>query len=402
MEFGPITRALVRHRARLVLIVLEVALTLAIVANCVSLILNARSEMARLSGFDDENLIQVQSASFDAAYQDRVFARQAIFADSETLRHLPGVRYAASTGFLPWAGGGSSYEVKIHDNPREKVRSQAYRGDTHLFDTLGISLVAGRNFTEEEVVQRDDNATNLNVLVTQKLADLLFPEGNAVGRVLSDPDDTETYQIVGIVDPFYNPYGWPIHEYATFFPGPSGGPAGSSYLVRAEPGQREAVMRELEAALLARESGRNLTVRSIEEVRNQYNGSNRVLIAALTGVMVLLVFVTALGIIGLTSFSVSERTRQIGTRRALGATRGDIVRHFLAENWLLVTGGALLGLALAFALNIGLVGLVSGAKLHWPVALGGVLLLWAIGLASALGPALRGARVAPAIATRNV
>ncbi|PYQ51517.1 MAG: cell division protein FtsX, partial [Acidobacteria bacterium] len=117
---------------------------------------------------------------------------------------------------------------------------------------------------------------------------------------------------------------------------------------------------------------------------------------------VLLVLVTSLGIVGLTSFSVAERTRQIGTRRALGARKADILRQFLLENWLITTMGLTLGVGLAYGLNIGLVNVASGAKLSGALLVSGVVLLWAAGLLATLAPALRAARISPAIATRNV
>jgi putative ABC transport system permease protein len=119
-------------------------------------------------------------------------------------------------------------------------------------------------------------------------------------------------------------------------------------------------------------------------------------------VAILLVLVTSLGIVGLTSFSVAERTRQIGTRRALGARRRDVLGHFLAENWMLTSLGVVLGVGLAFAINFGLVSGIEGATLRWPLLLTGVLILWAAGLLATLAPAIRASRISPAIATRNV
>ena len=86
-------------------------------------------------------------------------------------------------------------------------------------------------------------------------------------------------------------------------------------------------------------------MRTLLEVKEGFQAGQKLLLGVLTGVIVLLVFVTSLGIIGLTSFSVAERTRQIGTRRALGAQRADILRYFLLENWLVTT----LGLASGFS-----------------------------------------------------
>ncbi|HKV10015.1 MAG TPA: FtsX-like permease family protein, partial [Thermoanaerobaculia bacterium] len=148
--------------------------------------------------------------------------------------------------------------------------------------------------------------------------------------------------------------------------------------------------------------GRNVRIDTIPDLRRQAQARNRMLVATLNAVMGLLLLVTALGIVGLTSFSVAERRRQIGTRRALGATKQDVLRYFLLENWLVTTCGAVLGIGLAIGLNIGLVSLVEGSRVGWPVLAAGVVLLWVVGLAAALGPALRAAQVPPAIATRNV
>ena len=122
----------------------------------------------------------------------------------------------------------------------------------------------------------------------------------------------------------------------------------------------------------------------------------------LAAVILLLIFVTGLGIIGITSFSVTERTHTIGTRRALGARQVDIVRYFLTENWVTISTGLVLGLGLTVLLNYLLVTLVNGAILDWKLLVYGVFLMWAVGLSSALFPAWKGARTPPAIATRKV
>ena len=122
----------------------------------------------------------------------------------------------------------------------------------------------------------------------------------------------------------------------------------------------------------------------------------------MTGIVVLLVLVTSLGIVGLTSFSVTERTRQIGTRRALGARKADIVQHFLLENWVVTTFGLVLGVGLAYGAQHGPHAGAAATKLGWPMVASGVALLWAAGILATLAPALRASRISPAIATRNV
>jgi len=119
-------------------------------------------------------------------------------------------------------------------------------------------------------------------------------------------------------------------------------------------------------------------------------------------VCVALLVVTALGIVGLASFWVAQRTKQIGVRRALGATRGQILRYFQAENFILATLGIVIGMLLAYAINQLLMGKYELPRLpaiYLPV---GALVLWLLGQASVFGPARRAAAVPPAVATRSV
>jgi putative ABC transport system permease protein len=122
------------------------------------------------------------------------------------------------------------------------------------------------------------------------------------------------------------------------------------------------------------------------------------LLAAATGLLV----VTAVGIAGLASFWVQQRRRAIGIRRAVGATRRDILRYFQAENALIVGGGIALGAVLAFALNLALMKHYELPRLplfYLPI---GALALWLLGQLAVLGPALRAAAVPPVVATRSM
>jgi putative ABC transport system permease protein len=218
-----------------------------------------------------------------------------------------------------------------------------------------------------------------------------------------EDSDGDMYRVIGVIDEFYNPYGWPIHEYSVFYANRRRSyEGGAPYLVRTEPGQAAALTRTLEDTLVAANPGRNVRVRTMDEIKDQYFGAQRIVVTLMTGIVVLLVLVTSLGIVGLTSFSVTERTRQIGTRRALGARKADILRHFLLENWVVTTFGLVLGVGLAYALNMGLMSGAAATKLGVPMVVSGVVLLWLAGVLATLAPALRASRISPAIATRNV
>jgi putative ABC transport system permease protein len=119
-------------------------------------------------------------------------------------------------------------------------------------------------------------------------------------------------------------------------------------------------------------------------------------------IMVILTLVTALGIVGLASFSVNRRKKQIGIRRALGATQSAILRHFLVENFLITTMGVILGAGLAVGLNIVLVNKFSLTPIDWYLVPSGMAALWIVGQLAVYGPAQRAASIAPATATRTV
>ncbi|MCA1580824.1 MAG: FtsX-like permease family protein [Acidobacteria bacterium] len=421
MEFGPILRSMGRNKVRYGLIVVEVALTLAIVANCVNMIGDARREMARPSGFDDDNILSVRSAPFAPAFKEDGYLDAALRKDIEVLRAIPGVHAVSNTRFLPWQGGGSSTTTRVLGSKGEMLRNQVYNADESTLETLGSRLVEGRNFTREEVesdTKRLREVTNSNrprgadgqpidkisqdVIISRAFGDLLFKDGKSLGKSLED-DDGDQYRIVGVIDHFYNPYGWPIHEYVMFFPNYSRSfQGGSAYLLRVDPGKMKTVRPQVEKALLAANAGRNVQLKELTEIKERFQSQSALLVKILSLVIFLLLFVTSLGIVGLTVFSVAERTRQIGTRRALGARKLDILGYFLLENWLVTTMGLVIGVALAYGLNVALVTRLNGTRMDAGLVIIGVALLWIFGLGATYFPARKGAAVAPAVATRNV
>jgi putative ABC transport system permease protein len=117
-------------------------------------------------------------------------------------------------------------------------------------------------------------------------------------------------------------------------------------------------------------------------------------------VCVVMLAVTAFGIVGLTSFWVNQRRRQIGVRRAVGATRGHIMQYFQTENFLLSAVGVAIGMGLAFGINAYLMQHYEMSRMPWYYLPGGAIGLWLIGQVAVLGPALRAAAVPPVVATR--
>jgi putative ABC transport system permease protein len=141
---------------------------------------------------------------------------------------------------------------------------------------------------------------------------------------------------------------------------------------------------------------------TFDQLRDDYFQSDRAMAGLLVGVCLALLIVTALGITGLASFWVAQRRKQIGIRRALGATRRDILRYFQSENFLIVTFGIALGVVLAFAINATLMSFYALGRLPFFYLPVGAVVLWCLGQIAILGPALRASNVPPMVATRSV
>jgi putative ABC transport system permease protein len=398
MEIGPIARAILRNKIRFGLVILQIAITLAVVTNAINMILAERAKMLRPSGFDDDNLMWVRSRPFATAFGERGYRISSAEADLRELKTIPGVRAVTNTFFIPWQGGGSSGSVKVAGGDGSPHQLQTYGTTGGLMDVLGTRIVGGRDLRATDI-DDDPNSKTANVIISRAAERLMFGDGSAVGRQVLD--SSTTYTIVGVFDPFYNPYGFPIHEYAMFY-GAHSSFGGASFLVRTNPGAMKNVAQEIPKRLVALNDGRNVDVKSIDEIKHQYFTESRIVVGGMTAVIVLLLLVTGLGIVGVTAFAVTERTRQIGTRRALGATRPAIVRYFLVENWMITSLGSILGLALAYALNYVLVTSTQAVKLDWRLVAIGIALLWLQTIAATLAPAIRAALVPPVIATRAV
>ena len=162
-------------------------------------------------------------------------------------------------------------------------------------------------------------------------------------------------------------------------------------------------MPQVEELLAEREKGRIVQdMRSMDEVRERAYRDESAMIRILTFTIVLLITVTSLGIVGLASFSVSRRTRQIGTRRALGATKLAVLRYFMTENFIISLLGVTVGAALTIGLNMLMIETFALERIAWYLVPVAMLAMLGIGQAAVYGPARRASSVPPAVATRNV
>jgi putative ABC transport system permease protein len=414
MNVGPILRSMRHNRTRVVLVVLEIAMTLAIVTNCVDVILAERAKMDQRSGFDDDNIVHLYERPFSQEFKDEQVLGRIIPQDLKTIAAVPGVKAVANTSFQLWEGGGSSTGVKPLGEVKEPVSTQTYFGSEGIMDALGVHIVEGRAFQASDYGRPGEPRPARVAIVSKALADDLFPGQSAVGKSIQQASDAthgieEGRTIVGVMEAFFNPWGIGagngdlLGPRAMFEPSYIGSyERGMIYLIRTEPGATSSVVAEVEKRLAAANGGRVFEFLSVPEKKARWFAPNKIAVTTMTCIIVVLVLVTALGLLGLTSLSVAERTRQIGVRRALGATRGDIVAHFLLENGLITAAGLVLGVASAYGLNVLLVSQVSDVKLTWPLVAAGVGLLAINGVLATLPAALRASLVPPSSATRTV
>jgi len=400
MEFGPIIRSLKHNKVRYLLIVVQIAITLAVVTNAITMIRDEGQKMMKTSGFDDDNIVWVSTRPFAPAFKDLPYRISAVNADLRAIQSTPGVVAVANTNFLPWQGGGSSGEVSAGGGDGSKFRTQVYYNTPGILDTLGVHLVSGRNIRDTDIDDDPNSKAPGTAVISRDLEKLLFKGQSAVGKQLLESGGDGVVNVVGVFDPFYNPYGWPIHEYAVFYAGHVSR-RGAQYLVRIKPGMMKQTVPLIEQRMLQANNGRNIATKSIDEIKDNYFAQGRIVRGGMSMVILLILIVTGLGIVGVTAFSVTERRKQIGTRRALGATKAAILRYFLLENWIVTNTGLILGVLVAYGLNVLLVTKTSGAKLDWRYVVAAIVLLWLQGIIATLIPAMRATRFSPVIATRG-
>ena len=408
MEIGPIFRALMHNKTRFWLITLEVALTLAIVVNCLNLMMDMRTKMSRPTGLDEENLLVLKTEPFSADYDENDFIDSVRERDLDRLHSIPGVRAVTAISAIPLSGGGSSTGRKALGSELDTVNAPLFSVTGNALAALGVEISSGRNFVPEDFLyekDEDENPINRSVILTEALAGDLFPDGDALGQVIQNGEGQIQNTVIGIIERMHN--SWPGSEgdkaeRVMLFPGNPGSQRRIQYMVRTEPGAIDSVFSELEKPILEVEPNRIVTVETLIEIKDDNYQGSLALVKILGVVIILLVLVTSIGIVGLTAFSVTERTRQIGVRRALGATKGEVVRYFLVENWMVTAMGLSIGIGLAYGLNYGLTQIAGAPKIDLSLMAPSVIVLWIIGLLAALAPALRATNVLPEIATRNV
>lgn len=406
----PILSALKHHKTTVVLVALEIALTCAIVTNALFLIGDRLSAMRVATGVADTELVWVRTTGLDLGQDTELGSKQA--ADMAALRAMPGVESVAAVNALPLTRDYMAVGVWRQPGDKKSAIDNVveYAGTPGVLKTLGVKLSEGRDFLPQEYVPYQANVIGGGpkeppptvVIVTHTLADTLWPGENPLGRTFwLDSDGKAPVQVVGVVDHLLNPS---INNYQgadrnMFLPVTK--VVGGLYVTRVRPDQRGAAKRAMPAVLQHVDPARMVQAEIYTDTIAEYYHGDRAMIWLLLVVTGCLLALTALGVVGLSSFWVQQRRRQIGIRRAIGATRRDILRYFQIENLLIVSLGVVLGSLSAVGLNLWLMRHYELAHMPLPWLASGAAVLCLLGQLAVLGPALRAAAVPPVVATRS-
>ena len=396
----PIFSALRRHKAAVTLLVLEIALTMAVLGNLLFIVHGSMRLEHERTGVMERDIGVIQSIGVIGTSNPGTAA-----GNIALLRAVPGV-VDASFGDVPFEGV-SQYPLFSDPGMHTRIADPyVFMGTQGYVQTLGIRVIAGHAPRPDEIPDESTigPTTILPALMTRAFAERLYPHETALGRVLySGGEGGFSMRIVGIVNHLRGAItGRSSDDDSILIQFRVGAQnLGGLFLIRSQPGQLERVL-PLAAKALQKANPGHVTskITTVSAMRaDAFQGAqaiNRILMA----ITAILLIVTALGVSGLASFWVQQRTRHIGTRRALGATRGAILRHFQAENLIIVSMGVALGAALTIGLNVLLMQRFAQSRLPLQYVAWGALAMWALGQLAVLGPALRAARVAPTLAMR--
>ncbi|MGE7136887.1 ABC transporter permease [Luteibacter sp. NPDC031894] len=419
MTLHPMFAALRKHKAGVVLIALQIALTLAIVCNALFIIGQRVQNINRPTGLVEDNLFMVSQQWVGAPNPDQAAGAERLDAmmkeDLAALRNMPDVSSVTPTNSLPLytSSRAGSAGIRPGDGSYDgasqgTARVSYFFTDDQALATFGVKVIAGRFFTPDEVQHYSvgEDRTASVIVITRGLAEKLLPDKGAVGQVLYLNGASVPSTVIGVVDRLQGAVWAKTFAWNAVVIPARLNSGYSRYVVRTKPGRLDAVMKAVPSVLFGVNPMRVLddeeSVKSFAQIRSHAYQSDLGMAILMGVVCIILIGVTAAGIVGLTSFWVGQRRKQIGVRRALGARKIDILHYFQLENLTIASGGAAIGILMALMLNFWLMRNFGMDRIPVPWVLVGVAAVLLLGQFAVFVPARRASNVPPVAATRTV
>jgi putative ABC transport system permease protein len=331
---------------------------------------------------------------------DRVASRQTQFAQTllERVRQLPGVTDASLASSAPLGGISSAVIARVDEAPETGIRVYRHAVSPGHFRTLGIPMIEGRDFTDADARTAEQRV----VVVSRTMASRHWRGQSALHKRLRQ--GKAIYEVIGVVGDVQHrsllePESADPDIYFPLFQLPS---RAFAVMVRTpdDPQPTVGAIREVVSELNA--SVPVFSVATGEELVAQQTTGVRFSSALLGAFALVALALTMVGIYGVTAYTVSRQTRQVGIRMALGATRGDVLRLIVRGGLTFIIAGLALGTLAAFALTRLLSSLIYGVSATDPSTFAAVTaLLAAVAVLACLIPAARATRIDPVVALRS-
>jgi len=404
MNFRPIFLSLKRNKFMTFILVIQIAFTMGVLSSSVLVSTATLSEWNLPSGIPHNDIIRVSPEFFEQSRD----VGQAIIDDIERVKQFPSVVSVTPSTAVPFT---AENVVNVYLETGEDAQGHQtviFDADESIISVLDLSLIEGRWIDENDVIRGHAEEVTENasiMMISQDMAKALFPDASAVGQTVWLSNQGEPVKIIGVYSNFMtgerlNGRGKSYHSFIRPQVKWAEGRE-PHYLIRMEPGVAESKLEDV-VTLFYEERGRYINFPELlkRTQKRMYDGrgSRALTFLVISGVLLL---ITAIGITGLTAFQVNQRKKQIGTRRALGAKKSDIIKYFLTENSIITLFGLFIGLLLTFTLTFDISAQYGQNILNLSVVLGTAALIWAINMIAVWFPARKAANVAPAIVTRT-
>jgi putative ABC transport system permease protein len=404
MDIKPIFLSLKQNKFMAILMVIQIAFTMGVLSSSVLVATETLSEWGMPSGIPHEDIVRITPEFFDEN-QD---VGQALVKDIERVKKMTNVINVAPSNAVPFTAENMINVYLSADKDAQEYKSVVFQSDENIFDVLNLSLVDGRQFTASDIIKGEEGTTPENasqVMISQDMATVLFADQSALGKTIWLQKEGDPVQVVGI--------------YSNFMTGERLNGRGKSYqsiirpqvkwsqsrqpnyLIRVESGKGTAMLEDI-IDVFYQERGRYINSSELlkRTQKRMYDGRGSRALTMLVISLILLI-ITALGMTGLTAFQVTQKSKQIGTRRALGAKKRDVMRYFLTENSIITLMGLFIGVLVTFSITFELSEQASQNFMNVSVILLTGLVMWTVNILAVWFPAKRAANIEPAIVTRS-